>query len=43
MKGLFRAIGIIAVLYAVDQYFNHGRCTDAVQTIARQMRHSFGV
>ncbi|MGY3483172.1 hypothetical protein ACVW1C_001055 [Bradyrhizobium sp. USDA 4011] len=43
MKGLLQAVGIILVLYAADQHFNHGQYTDAVQRMASQMRHSFGV
>ncbi|WP_168193545.1 hypothetical protein [Bradyrhizobium sp. NAS96.2] len=43
MKGLFIAIGVIVGLFIGDQYFNRGQYTDAVQRMAAQMRHSFGV
>ncbi len=43
MKGLLIAAGIIFVLYVIDQHFNHGQYTNAVQRMAAQMRHSFGL
>ncbi|MGY4160220.1 MULTISPECIES: hypothetical protein [unclassified Bradyrhizobium] len=43
MKGLLLAFGILLALYVADQHFNHGQYTDAVQRMAAQMRHSFGV
>ncbi|WP_276519534.1 hypothetical protein [Bradyrhizobium elkanii] len=43
LKGF--AIAIIALSSAsqVDQHFTHGRYTDAVMAMLRQMRHSFGI
>ncbi|WP_274617435.1 hypothetical protein [Bradyrhizobium oropedii] len=43
MKGVLLAVGILFVLYVADQHFNHGQYTDAVQRMAAQMKHSFGV
>jgi hypothetical protein len=43
VKGLLIAVGIVFVLYIMDQKFAQGRYTDAVQRMTIQMRHSFGV
>ena len=43
VKGLLIAIGIIVTLYVSDQRFLDGKYTYAVQRMAVQMRHSFGV
>ncbi|WP_426442421.1 hypothetical protein [Bradyrhizobium genosp. P] len=43
MKGIIVAIGVVAILYAWDQHFEHGRYTDAFKEIALEMRRSFGV
>lgn len=43
MKGLLIAMGIIVTLYVSDQRFVDGKYTYAVQRMAVQMRHSFGV
>ncbi|MGY4474470.1 hypothetical protein [Bradyrhizobium sp. USDA 3364] len=43
MKGLLIVIGVVLALYIADQQFAHGRYTDAIQRMAAQMRHSFGM
>ena len=37
------AIAVLVVLYIADQQFAQGKYTYAVQRMAAQMRHSFGI
>jgi hypothetical protein len=43
MKGFLIAAGIIAALYVADQQYAQGKYTYALQHMANQMRHSFGI
>jgi hypothetical protein len=42
IKGTFIALVVLLVLSQFDHHFYHGKYTDAVLSILRQMRHSFG-
>ncbi len=43
MKGLLIAAIILASLYISDQHYAAGKYTSAVEQLASQIRHSFGV
>ena len=42
IKGSFIAAIVLLVAWQADKYFTHGKYSDAVLAILRQMRHSFG-
>jgi hypothetical protein len=42
IKGTFIALVMLLVVSQFDQHFYHGKHTDAVLSMLRQMRHSFG-
>jgi len=41
LKGIAKAIVIIAVVLLADQYFANGFYTDGALSMLRQIRHSF--
>ena len=42
IKGTFIAVVVLLVLSQFDQHFYQGKHTDAVLSMLRQVRHSFG-
>jgi hypothetical protein len=42
-KGFMIAVVALLTASQVDQYLTHGRYTDGVVAMLRQIRHSFGV
>jgi hypothetical protein len=42
IKGVFKALVIVAAIVAVDEYFNGGRFTEAAQAMLGQIERSFG-
>jgi hypothetical protein len=42
-KGFVIAALVLLGASQLDQYFTHGRYTDAAMAMVRQIRHSFGV
>lgn len=43
MKAIGIAIFLIVAAYFADQHWAQGKYTSATQSMAKQMRHSFGV
>jgi hypothetical protein len=41
MKGILVALGVIVLLWQLDQHLSYGKYTDALFAMLRQMRHSF--
>jgi hypothetical protein len=42
MKGIFITAVVLFIAWQLDVHFNYGKYTDAILSILRQMRHSFG-
>ena len=42
IKGIFIAAAILLIAWQLDKHITHGKYTDAVLAILRQMRHAFG-
>jgi hypothetical protein len=42
IKGTLIAAVVLVIAWQADKHFTHGKYTDAVLAILRQMRHAFG-
>ena len=42
IKGIFIAAMVLLVAWELDRHFTHGKYTDALLAMSRQIRHSFG-